>query len=85
MNIKHFHHPIAVYIRKNISTCYKDAGLGWVVITSGSIGKSKEQPNWSEEGVRKSVVKEDGDYSFVEVFLIVSLIFDENVKKYFGQ
>jgi hypothetical protein len=27
------------------------------------------------------VGKEEGEYPFVEVFLIVSLIFDENVKK----
>jgi hypothetical protein len=48
--------------------------------------KSKEQPNWSEGGVRTSVVKEEREYTFVEVFLIVSLIFHENVKKIcFGQ
>ena len=43
--------------------------------------KSKERPNRSERGVRTSVVKEEGEYTFVEVFLIVSLIFHENVKK----
>jgi hypothetical protein len=43
--------------------------------------KSKEQPIGFERGVRMSVVKEEGEYTFLEVFLIVSLIFHENVKK----
>jgi hypothetical protein len=40
----------------------------------------KEGANRSERGVRMTVVKKKREYTFVEVFLIVSLIFHENVK-----
>jgi hypothetical protein len=41
---------------------------------------SKEQASQSERRVRTSVVKEKRVMTFVEAFLIVSLIFHKNVK-----